>query len=90
MIGIFRIRRSKPKRNASDRLNMNVRPKMVPTMTMRPSHHQATTKSDIAMTMSVGNGKSAPKLVNTCLNAGMTQTMMTQTTTIATQMTEIG
>ena len=42
------------------------------------------------MTISVGAGRSAPKLVNTCLNAGITHTMMTQTTTIATTMTEIG
>ncbi len=54
------------------------------------SHHQVTKKSEMPITISVGAGRSAPKLVNTCLNAGITQTMMTQTTTIATTMTEIG
>ena len=49
-----------------------------------------TTQSDIAITISVGAGRSAPKLLNTSLNAGITNTMMTQTTTIATTMTEIG
>ena len=57
---------------------------------MTISHHHVTKKSEIPITISVGVGRSAPKLVNTCLNAGMTQTMMTQTTMIATTMTEIG
>ena len=59
-------------------------------MMMNTSHHHATTNSDIAMTISVGAGRSAPKLENTFLNDGITQTMMTQTTTIATMTTEIG
>ncbi len=59
-------------------------------MTRKISHHQATTKSEIAITISVGAGRSAPKLRNTCLNDGMTQTMITHTTTIATTSTEIG
>ena len=61
-----------------------------PATIMTISHHHVTKKSEIAITISVGAGRSAPKLVNTCLNAGITQTMMTQTTTIATTMTEIG
>ena len=54
------------------------------------SHQYATKKSEIAMTISVGAGRFAPKLANTYLNAGITQIMMTQTTTMATVMTEIG
>ena len=34
-------------------------------------------KSDIAITMSVGAGRSAPKLVNTLLNDGITKIMIT-------------
>ena len=58
--------------------------------TMTISHHHVTKKSEMVITISVGVGRSAPKLVNTCLNAGITQTMMIQTTTMATTMTEIG
>ena len=44
----------------------------------------------IAMTISVGTGRSPPKLVNTSLNAGITKIMMTDTTTNATISTVIG
>ena len=44
----------------------------------------------MAMTISVGAGRLAPKLENTCLNAGITHTMITQTTRMATVTTEIG
>ena len=64
--------------------------KIVPPTITNISHHQVTKKSEIAITISVGAGRSAPKLVNTSLNAGITKTMMTQTTTIATTITEIG
>ena len=43
-----------------------------------------------AITISVGAGRSAPKLVNTSLNAGMTKIMITEMTMIATTITEIG
>ncbi len=46
---------------------MKMKPKIVPTSTMNASHHHATTNSDIAITISVGAGRSAPKLENTCL-----------------------
>ncbi len=65
-------------------------PTNTPMRMMNPSHHHAMTHSDMAMTMSVGAGRSAPKLENTFLNDGITQTMMTQMTTIATTTTEIG
>ncbi len=42
------------------------------------------------MTIKVGAGRLAPKLANTDLNAGITQIMITQMTTIATTTTEIG
>ena len=63
---------------------------IVPVMIRNTSHHHATTNSDIAMTISVGAGRSAPKFENTFLNDGITKIMMIQTTTIATTMTEIG
>ena len=59
-------------------------------ITINISHHQVTKNSEIAITISVGAGRSAPKLVNTFLNDGITQTMMIHMTTMATTMTEIG
>jgi hypothetical protein len=50
----------------------------------------ATKKSDKAITNSVGAGKSAPKLVNTCLNAGTTQIIITAVTINATDRIAIG
>ena len=44
----------------------------------------------MAITTSVGAGRSAPKLVNTSLNAGITKIMMTAVMTKATTMMEIG
>ena len=37
------------------------------------------------MTISVGTGRSAPKLVKTCLNDGMTKIMMMPVTSTATK-----
>ncbi len=42
------------------------------------------------ITISVGVGRSAPKLVNTSLKAGITLIMITATTMKATTSTEIG
>ncbi len=50
----------------------------------------ATKKSDSAITKSVGAGRSAPKLVNTDLNCGMTKTIITAVTPDATTRTAIG
>jgi len=47
-------------------------------------------KSDMAITIRVGAGRSAPKLLNTSLKEGMTKIMMTAVMTIATTMTAIG
>ena len=59
-------------------------------MMRNTSHHHERTHSEIAMTISVGAGRSAPKLEKTFLNEGITNTMMIQTTTTATVITEIG
>ena len=69
---------------------MNRNPNMVPAMTAAMSHHHWTTKSDSAITISVGAGSAAPKLAKTFLNDGITHTMMTHMTTMATVTTEIG
>ena len=66
------------------------KPTIAPTMMTATSHHHATTQSEIAITISVGAGRSAPKFVNTFLNDGITNTMMIHVTTIATTITEIG
>jgi hypothetical protein len=47
-------------------------------------------KSDIAMTIRVGAGRSAPKLGTHLLNDGMTKIMITAVMTIATTMTATG
>ena len=52
----------------------------------RSAYQYSTKKSEIAITISVGAGRSAPKLVNTCLNAGITKIMMTAVMTNATTM----
>ena len=44
----------------------------------------------MAMTKSVGPGRSAPKELNTSLNEGITKIMITATTTKATITTEMG
>ena len=50
----------------------------------------ATVQSEMAMTTSVGVGRSAPKLENTLLNAGITKIMITAVITIATTMIDTG
>ena len=52
----------------------------------RSMYQYCDEESDIAITNSVGAGRSAPKLVNTCLNAGITKIMMTAVMTKATTM----
>ena len=60
-------------------------------MTMPKIRYQYLTKnSEIAMTMSVGPGRSAPKLANTCLNAGITKIMITAVMTKATTIIATG
>jgi hypothetical protein len=59
---------------------------------MKPkiAHQYLTKNSDSAMTNRVGAGRSAPKELNTSLNAGMTKIMMIVSTTKATTSTAIG
>ena len=54
------------------------------------AHQYATKKSDMAITTSVGAGRSAPKLLKTSLNAGMTKIMITAVMMKATTITAIG
>src|SRR5215471_21860246 len=90
MIGIFSDNRSIANRKVCERRRRTKNAAMVPIIIIAISHQDDTKKSDMAITMSVGSGRLAPKLVNTCLKAGMTHTMITQMTTIATMITEIG
>ncbi len=53
-------------------------------------HQYVTKKSEIAMTTSVGPGRSAPKLENTLLNAGITKIMITAVTMKPTASTATG
>jgi hypothetical protein len=54
------------------------------------AHHQAMTKSDMAITISVGAGRSAPKLLKTSLKAGITKIMITAVIMKATTMMATG
>ena len=54
------------------------------------AYQYSTKKSEIAITTSVGPGRSAPKFANTCLNAGITKIMITAVITNATTMIAIG
>ena len=61
-----------------------------PPIDPKMAHQYLTKNSDIAITIKVGAGKSAPNEVNTSLTAGTTQIMMTATTTKATVKTAMG
>jgi NAD/NADP transhydrogenase alpha subunit len=63
---------------------------MPPPMTPKIAHHHWTKKSEIAITTRVGPGRSAPKLLNKSLNAGITKTMITAVMTNATTIMETG
>ena len=63
---------------------------MLPPITPKIAHHHSTKKSDMEITIWVGNGNSAPKLVNTSLNAGITKIMITAVITNATTSTAMG
>ena len=65
-------------------------PVIVAMMIRNISHQKLTKKCEMLMTMTVGNGSSAPKFLNTSSNDGITNTMITQMTTIATTSTDIG
>ncbi|MNC94247.1 hypothetical protein D3C83_110560 [compost metagenome] len=59
-------------------------------MTPNMAYQYSTKNSEIAMTISVGVGRSAPKLENTCLNAGITNSMITAVMMKATMMIATG
>ena len=91
MIGILRIARSNAKRNVAERFSMN---EEAEERAADDDGHEPPPRDD-----ELGNGHhdqrrapaaSAPKLANTFLNDGITQTMMIHMTTMATVMTEIG
>ena len=54
------------------------------------TYQNFTNQSETSTTMLVSHGKSAPKLVNTVLNDGITNHMMMATTTVATTITMAG
>ena len=63
----------------------------MPPPRMPKIRYQYLTKNfDIAITTSVGAGRSAPNDLKTSLNAGITKIMMTASTTNATTSTAIG
>ena len=59
-------------------------------MMTKTSHQNLTKKCEMLITTTVGSGSSAPKFLNTCSNDGITNTMITQMTTIATTRTDNG
>ena len=59
-------------------------------MVPKISHQYLTNMSDRFITNSVGAGRSAPKLVNSSLNAGITKIMITAVMMKATTITAIG
>jgi hypothetical protein len=67
---------------ACRRMNMA---KPATAISSRSHEYQWTKKSEMAITTSVGAGRSAPKLENTFLNSGMTKIMITAVITMATR-----
>src|SRR5262245_46108593 len=75
---------------ASERFQAWRKPTMLPMITGKMMYQYATNASEMLITNSVGAGRSAPKLVNTCLKAGMTKIMITAVMMNATAMIAIG
>ena len=61
-----------------------------PPIAPKIAHHHCTKKSEMVITSSVGAGRSAPKLVNISLKAGITKIMMIAVITKATTTIEMG
>ena len=59
-------------------------------ITGKMMYHLLTNQSEIAITIRVGAGRSAPKFLNTSLNAGITKIMITAVMMNATAMIAIG
>ena len=89
-IGSLSISLSMKNCTAGDRFQACIRKYKTPPVTPKIRYQFSTKKSDIAITTSVGMGRSAPKLENTLLNAGITNSMITATTIPATPITATG
>ncbi len=63
---------------------------MPPMITGKMMYQLPTNQSEIPITISVGAGRSAPKFLNTSLNAGITKIMITAVMMNATAMIAIG
>ena len=63
---------------------------IAPISAPKTRYQDCTKKSDIAITIIVGAGRSAPKLENTLLNSGITNSIITDTTRPATTTTAAG
>src|SRR3990172_7156707 len=88
--GSFRLSRSMNICTASERFHASRNPQMPPIIAGKMMYQLPTNQSEIAITTSVGAGRSAPKLENTDLNAGMTKIMITAVMMMATATIDTG
>ena len=88
--GTLSARRSMKICTASDFFQSARKPYTPPPAMPKMRYQYATKNSEIASTISVGAGRSAPKFANTVLNAGITKIMMTAVITNATTMIATG
>src|SRR6185436_15586404 len=88
--GAFKLMRSMKICTASERFQASRKPYTAPPIAGNTMYQLATVQSEMPMMTSVGVGRSAPKLANTLLNAGITKIMITAVITIATTMIDTG
>src|SRR5687768_746525 len=88
--GMRSISRSMKICTARERFQAARKPQMAPMMVGKMTYQYETNQSDMAITRRVGAGRSAPKLRNTSLNAGITKIMITAVIMKATAMIAIG
>src|SRR6185503_18160302 len=88
--GTLSMKRSMKICTARERFHDSRKPQMPPAIAGKMTYQYATNQSEMAITSSVGAGRSAPKFLNTCLNAGMTKIMITAVMMNATAMMAIG
>src|SRR6185295_2434393 len=89
-IGALRLSLSMKICTASERFQASRKPYTAPPIAGKTMYQFATVQSEMPMMMSVGVGRSAPKLENTLLNAGITKIMITAVITIATTTIDTG
>src|SRR6185369_18062298 len=89
-IGALRLILSMKICTASERFQASRKPYIAPPRAGNRMYQFATVQSEIPMMTSVGVGRSAPKLENTLLNAGITKIMITAVMTTATTMIDTG